>query len=380
MANISDYLNWRGDLSFEKDPFNEVDNVVLTWLIYTDFDGAAPGKGEPAMTLKEVSDKYYTLHTVEEVKARNTFIATAPLIMKDAAETERFGKIKVSNYFSILDSDIDCQMAAITFEIGDGLTFVAYRGTDDTITGWKEDFDLSFQKATTGQKYALEYLNEVAEKYIEGTLLVGGHSKGGNFAVYAAAFANGDVKDRIETVYSNDGPGFVDEVANSEEFKAMLPKVYKIIPEQSIIGILMTGSSAKKVVKSTQKGAYQHDSTSWQVLGTSLVEVEGRGKDSLFFDQTIRKWLDGISPEEREEFVNSAFDLFEAGGATTLTEFNDNLVSHVIAGVKQFGSMDSEKRSKFINIVGKLVMSGASTIVNPEDKKTIEESDTNPEA
>lgn len=376
MANISDYLKWRGDLSFEKDPFNEVDNVVLTWLIYTDFDGAAPGKGEPAMTLKEVCDKYYTLHTVEEVKARNTFIATAPLIMKDAVETERFGKIKVSNYFSALDPEKDLQMAAITFDIGTGLTFVAFRGTDDTITGWKEDFDLSFEEKTTGQEYSKDYLNEVVGKYIEGPVIVGGHSKGGNFAVYASAFADDAIKERIQTVYSNDGPGFVETIANSEEFKQMLPKVCKIIPEQSIIGILMTGSSAKKIVKSTQKGALQHDSTSWEVLGTSLVEVEGRGKDSLFFDQTIRTWLDGISPEERKEFVNSAFDLFEAGGATTLTEFNDNLVQHVIAGIKQFSTMDGEQRGKFMNIIGKLVMSGASTFVNPEDTKTIEEDDT----
>ena len=216
MANIEDYLVWRGDLSFSADPFNEVDNLILAQMAYVDFDGvvSVPGETKP-LTLAEVNEAYHQIHTEEELRARKTFISSAPFLMEKAAKTARFGSILLTDYVNIVSVEAQEQMAVLTYLLPDGTSYVAFRGTDDTVVGWKEDFNLSYMDETLGQKHAVEYMNLCfADNHRP--LRVGGHSKGGNFAVYASAFCDPSIRTQIREVYTNDGPGLLDSLTETD--------------------------------------------------------------------------------------------------------------------------------------------------------------------
>ena len=172
MGNAFDYLDWRGDLPFSADPFSDVDNLILCELAYTDLDGVVPESGV-SVSIREARDRYFELHTREEILARTNSVRLAPLLLDKAADTRRYADLHLSDYMNIIDADRDEQISAVTCEVGDGTFYTAFRGTDDSITGWKEDFSLCF-RTTAGQQRAVRYLNDVfAGRDVK--LRVGGH-------------------------------------------------------------------------------------------------------------------------------------------------------------------------------------------------------------
>ena len=210
MASIFDYLQWRCDVPFSVDPFNEVDNLVLSELAYTDFKGILSMEG-PDVSLAEVCKAFFERHTHEEILADKSFTARAPLLMESMLEGARYRDIRMLQYLDETDSAQGLQLAAMTFLLPDDSAYVAFRGTDSTVVGWKEDFYFSFLPETEGQRRAIRYLNQVGAE-VKGTLRVGGHSKGGNLAVYAASCCEPGLQERLTAVYSNDGPGFRQEL------------------------------------------------------------------------------------------------------------------------------------------------------------------------
>ena len=296
MANIFDYLQWRKDVPFSVSPFNEVDSLVLTELVYADFEGAVPENGE-RVTIEEVRDRFWQRHTPEAILAEDTFTKRAPFMMDDMANNARYGGTEMSFYYSVVDAEADVQLAAVTFWLPDGTAFVSFRGTDSSIVGWKEDFYLSFLPETEGQRRAVAYLNEhFGENSMP--LRVGGHSKGGNMAVFAAVSALPEIRKRILAVYSNDGPGFLEAFTQTEAYRDMLPRIICTVPEDSIIGTLLSSEAYQHVVKSDAVGIVQHDGFSWQVLGPRFVEVEKRSDSSFFIETTLRQWLAALKRTE----------------------------------------------------------------------------------
>ena len=187
MADIFDYLKRRGVISFKDDPFSEVDNLVLAMLAYADFEGIMDDSFK-TISLGDADKKYFEKHSRAEAKKSISHFVRAPLLMDGMMKGERFRDTVLTKYVDIIDSDKDMQMSAVTFLLNDGSAYVAFRGTDNTVAGWKEDFNMSYLPETEGQLSAVRYLNEVGAE-INRPLRVGGHSKGGNFAVYAAALA-----------------------------------------------------------------------------------------------------------------------------------------------------------------------------------------------
>ena len=214
MGNIFDYLEWRCDIPFDADPFNEVDNLVLAELAYTDFRGILSMDGRE-ISLQEACEAFFRHHTHEEILASKSFTARAPLLMEKMLCGARYRDIRLCRFLDETESARDMQLAAVTILLPDQTAYIAFRGTDGTLVGWKEDFNLSFLPETEGQRRAIQYLNRVGRD-LPGSLRVGGHSKGGNLAVYAAAFCERDVQDRVLAVYSNDGPGFQEETLLTE--------------------------------------------------------------------------------------------------------------------------------------------------------------------
>ena len=361
MANMSDYLKWRGDVPFTVDEFNDVDNLILAFLAYTVFDDIVPEDGE-GISLEEARDLYFMRHDREDVMRETNPIFRAPLLMDDMLTGNRFGSTVLSNYVSIVDQEKGAQFSALTYKLADGTAYIAYRGTDTSLLGWREDFNMSYLSATEGQRLAAAYLDQMNRR-IKTPVRVGGHSKGGNFAMYAAAFARSDIRDRIIRVYNNDGPGFRQEVKDSPKFELILPKLTSIVPDTSIIGMLLSIGAAHSVVKSSEKGIMQHDGFSWQVARNEFVAAE-LSSVGRFIRQTQQNWLDGIDDERRARFVDQLFSLLEATGAETFDEMVGQKVASLEKILSAMGEMPPEDKKEFLRIFGELMSSGKGTVLS----------------
>lgn len=224
MANMMDYLDWRGDLTFTASGFNEVDNLLFAELVYTSFDGIVTGQSEAeAVTLAEASAVFWEQNSREEILARVSMTKAAPFVLEKMAKTERFRDVKLWGYVNDISEEEQSQFAVMCAGLPDGSIYVSFRGTDNTITGWREDFNMGYLSETPGQLKAVSYVEQMLG---DGScpVRIGGHSKGGNLAVYAAVHCSSGLQDRILAVYSNDGPGFRRDIVESAAYQRVLPK------------------------------------------------------------------------------------------------------------------------------------------------------------
>ena len=361
MADIFDYLKWRGDIPFETDPFNEVDNLVLAELAYADFDGIL-SSGSVKTTLREADRRYFETHSRESIKEDSGHLARAALLMDGMLSGKRFAGTKLTYYVDVVNADKDMQIAALTYLLPDGSAYIAFRGTDSTIVGWKEDFNMSYLPETAGQRSAVRYLNDAASR-TRRPLRVGGHSKGGNFAVYAAAFCDKKVQDRIISVYTNDGPGFRSEVMKSEEYRRIVPKVTSIVPDTSIIGMLLTSKAKNMIVGSSAAGIMQHDALTWQIERNRFVQAEPSAL-GLFVKESQQKWLSNIDDESRESFVNTLFSVLEATGMDTFGEMKGQKLKALERMFDSIKGIPKERQTEFMEIIGGLLQSGTHVARN----------------
>lgn len=365
MANISDYLDWRGDIPMSVDPFNEVDNLVLAELAYTDFADIVPppSKEHQYVTLQDACEMFFSMYSEEEIMEKNSTTKVAPFLMKKMIKSKRFESMLLMDYVNEIDEENQTQFSVISFLLPDDTIFVSFRGTDNTIVGWKEDFNMSFLYQTQGQIRAARYLDDWFGDTTQ-KLRLGGHSKGGNFAVYAAAFCHPRIQERIVQVYSNDGPGFLKKITEQPQYQKMLPKVISTIPESSIVGMLLENELDHRVVKSSQSGAMQHDAMSWEVLGNHFVFAENLAESSIMLDKTLKNWIYGLEPEEREEFVNILFDTLQSTGATTLDELVANKMAMMNNISKTLSELSPEKQQVLRDVIKRFAYSSGETIAD----------------
>jgi len=351
---LLDYLQWRNDVPLSVSPFNEVDNIILAYLSYIDF-GKLRQEWDGFCDLKELFQCFCKEHSLEEIKTAGQFTERAPLLLKEMMEGERFLDTKVGYYAVDFDKDQVKQFAALVFLLPDGTNYVSFRGTDETITGWKEDFLMSCQSETAGAKEAVDYFNKVA-KALEGEFILGGHSKGGNFAMYAAAFCEAQHKERILKVYNNDGPGFRDEVIQSNEFQEMLPKILTVVPQSSIIGQLLSNPAEQRVIRSTAKGILQHDAMTWEAEKDRLVPSE-LDELSHYAKTTLGSWLESMDDESRESLCTTAFSLIESTKSETFIEFSADLVKNTEIIWKEMGKLPEDKKKEIMDALANLMES-----------------------
>ncbi len=308
MADLFDYLNWRGDLSFTQCPVNPVDALIFSALSYISFGGSVETMPEVPMSLSDAADEFFKLQDQDTRCRAKTDLS----LLMAAAETRRFGSTMLLQYRDHLIPEEETQFAAITFLLDDNTGFLAFRGTDYSLVGWKEDFNMSFRQTIPSQHLALEYTKEIAEKYIM-PLRLGGHSKGGNLAVFAAVKSQPCIRQRILDVYSMDGPGFTEYMLGDPAYKEMVPRIRTIVPQSSVIGMLLEHEEPYTIIKSKQLGLLQHELYSWEVSGPNFVPMEEITADSRFLDQTIKTWFAGMTNEERNEIVDAVFELLSIG-------------------------------------------------------------------
>lgn len=317
-----DYLDWRGDLTLAQSPFNEVDNLLFAQLAYLNLDGIVPSPENGAdITLREASGRYFSIHDEQSIARHGFLVRISAPVLKKLAETRRFAEARLANYVNVIDPEREMQFSAMHVRLEDGTVFVAYRGTDSTIIGWKENFNMSFAAPVPSQLEAVRYLERTAWGTDE-PLRLGGHSKGGNLAVYAAVHCSEPIRARILEVYNNDGPGFDKELIESRAYREMLGRIRKFVPQTSVVGMLLEHDAEYTVIHSNQKGLLQHDLLSWEVLGPRFVHVGQVTKESRLLDAVLRSWLNRMDREQREQFVEALYALFESGRIETVDDLS----------------------------------------------------------
>lgn len=341
MGNIMDYISWRGDLTFAQSPFNEVDNLILACFSYVNLDRIPAVTRQKGIELKKLVKEFKKLHTIKELEADKSFIRLAPFMMFEMAESVRFGNCVIRNYVNEIVTEAEQQFSAVEIVLDDGTSYISFRGTDDTIIGWKEDFNLS-TGVVPAQKRAVEYMQRISDK-ASGMLRVGGHSKGGNLAIYGSVMCK-SAHDKILEIYSNDGPGFSKEFQESPETAEMMPKIIRIIPEYSIIGTLLEHEKQPIIVASTSRGLLQHDGFSWEVQGPGLVRRDSLNKTALRFIEILHKWIDGMDMEQKRLLIEDLFATLQASGYENLSEVQSGGLKSLAAMVKRLDKFAPESR------------------------------------
>lgn len=375
MGNVMDYLDWRGDLTFSEAPFNEVDNLILSQVSYVVMDGIIPDpESKGSITIAEASRAYFLSHTEAEVEAGTSFIHLVPLLFKKMAESRRYKHAKLSCYVNHIDEETQKQFSAVHIALGDKTIYISYCGTDDTIVGWQEDFNMCY-KTIPSQIEAVEYL-ENTTRGITPKYRIGGHSKGGNLAIYAASKCSKKVKRRIMEIYNNDGPGFSKEMMDDEDYRETLAKVHAYVPEASIIGMLLEHRGHYTIVGSSQKGIMQHDALSWEVLGSKFVQRKERTAESLMFEETLKNWLDGMNDEQKEKFISDLFDAIHATGAKNLSEISGGGLKSMTALFKSLTHLDDENKEVINKLWTALTDEYGKKIVKPILDKIVKKSES----
>ncbi len=344
MANLLDYLSWRADVPFSCAPFNDVDNLILSEFAYLSLEHALPEGGE--MTVAELSKALHGIPDAFGYIEQDSNRAMLALM----GEGGRFASAKVCSYRHDTNVAQEKQFAAMTFLLPDNTAFIAYRGTDDTLVGWKEDFNLSFACPVPAQADALVYLLEASRRF-DLPIRVGGHSKGGNLSVYASAYAPEEVQDRIISVFSNDGPGMDEGTFASCGYTRIMPKLRSIVPDSSIIGMLLQHHEDYMVVKSTASGLMQHNPFSWQVKRAGFEVIDALRPGSRNLDQVLRSWLSGMTAAERMTLVDTLFDALAATHITTVENIGEAVLHNAGAMLSSLRHMDVPTRRRVRQLV-----------------------------
>lgn len=352
MNNVLAYLEWRGDLSFSQSGFNEVDNLILSLLSYFDFKEMLPAPGEGEISVEQACQVYFhDRDTPAPPDEPANSGRTLQWLLYAMAQCRRYKKMKLSCAVDIFDKDSATQFYALCIHINRNRAYLSFRGTGDDLVGWKEDFLLACIPEIPSQREALNYLERVAALYPEKTFMLGGHSKGGNLAVYAAASASEEIQNRIVSVWSNDGPGFQNEMLISDGYQRIAFAVHHIVPKSSVVGMLLAHDEHYKIVDSSQVGLLQHDGFSWVVSGNHFIELEELTIQSVKADRAISKWLQGLSLEERRQFVDCLFDVLYASGVTTLSEVRRDKLKALTASLPHVKEIPKDSRERIIEFL-----------------------------
>ncbi|MBQ9519559.1 MAG: DUF2974 domain-containing protein [Firmicutes bacterium] len=358
MPNILDYIDWRGDLTFEKDPFNEVDGLILAQLSYIIFDNVLHEDFDHPITVRKASALYDPDKVDEKLKFYS--FEKDNLLLPAMASSKRFGNILLTGYADKTDLKEALQFCAVTCIFPDGRKFISFRGTDGSIAGWREDFNLSYMTGSPSQLLAAEYLDK--NFTAEDRLILGGHSKGANLAIYASVFCREELVKCIEKIYDYDGPGFRKDVTQTRRYKKIMNKITAIVPQTSMVGQLLDTFVTNKIVNSDENGIFQHFSYSWQVKRTRFDYADQYSRTGRYLNKVMDTWLAELDDETRKIVTDSLFDVIQASQKETLTEIENNKFSSYTAILKAITKLSPERQKVVRRAISLLFASGRETL------------------
>lgn len=367
MSGIIDYSLANAHKDFNALPFSKVDGLIFAQLAYLDYDTFVPEKQLFArgITFSKIAeqDGFENLFPLERTARKNL------LLFNSLAYSKRYGKVRINYHENVFDPLNAIQFSATTFLLPDGNACVSFRGTDSTITGWRENFDMLYNDTVPAQILSAKYLNKVAGK-IKGKITVVGHSKGGNLAIYAGVMCSEKTKEKIVEIQSFDSPGFTEDFIASENYLKIEGKIVKFVPEESMIGMLLNDTDTYRIVKSDGEGIHQHDPFLWIVEDNDFVTGKKIDTKAKFVTSTFKEWIGNFTPEQREVFVDGIFDIIQATNAQKAESFIDwseNLKSNNALIFETIKDLDPETRSFMLKFLGNIFPSAKdSLLVTPK--------------
>lgn len=341
MGDIISYIKRQGDNQFSEEPFNEVDALILSQFIYLKLDGLVPSASEKKKNifLYEAANHM----NYEKVFEDKRYAKNNKALLKVMAESRRYRNMQLNYFSSITSITAETQFAAITCFLEGGPNVVIYRGTDETLVGWKEDFNMFFKEPVTGQSLSGIYLQTVSG-LINDQFIIAGHSKGGNFAVYAAMNAGDEVQEKIEKVYTFDSPGFRPEILESVDFNKIRSKIIKFLPRSSFFGMFLESEEEYQVVDCISKGVKQHNPYHWQVDGTKLKKAKELDYASLMLNETFNDWLYGLSDEELRCFAEVWYKILRKANLNTVLDFMKEPGKNLVKLTEAIKETDNETK------------------------------------
>ena len=342
MANIIDYVKEYGKFNFLQEPFNEVDSLVLCQLVYLNFEKFVPDwtEREKPVSIQSIYRQPDRERILDDYWYRENNIELFTMM----AQSVRYGSLGMNYYVNIVNEEDETQFSAMTYLLGGGSVYIAYRGTDANMVGWKEDCNLAFSKPIHSQYLSIEYMNRVSE-YVTGGFFAGGHSKGGNLAVYAAMNCSDNVRERIIHVYNHDGPGFRPEIRKQGNYEAVRDRISKFIPKSSIVGMILEDHTDYEVVESKGVGLFQHNAYSWKVKEGSFIRAKNMTEVRMVRDAAVNEWILSLTEEEIHAFVDTLYEVVCASEAKNVFQFGNDIkksVQSVMEAAK--GVDDSTKK------------------------------------
>ena len=343
--NIYDYIKYYGDYSFDDRIFNEVDNIVFSMLAYVNYEGII----NKTITIKDAYDLF--LNTYDPNKKELLAIKNGIKVFELVSKTKRYEDIEMSNY--IYKSDEKSQFSAVTFKIKKNLYYVAFEGTDEMLSGWEEDCKMAYHFPVEAHVLAKSYL-EKNFMFKRGKIIVGGHSKGGNLALVASMYCNSFVKKKIIKIYSNDGQGLRKAQIESKFYNKIESRYVHIIPNYSIVGLLLRHKKNYVVVKSNKKGFMAHDACTWLVSYDHL-EKENISRFSKVFEDGFDKWLDKYDDEKRKKFVKEVFNFLRKNNINDLTEvkLKKDFIVNIVKTSKDIDPIVKEMALDLFKVISK---------------------------
>ncbi|KFI92262.1 hypothetical protein BISA_0659 [Bifidobacterium saguini DSM 23967] len=377
MGNITDDIREHFD-TFAELPFNETDSLALAQLAYARVPDNVPRyQSNPQVSVESTGQSSMLMVSIRDLLRAECYDAMFGKVwspqmnvdlLRAMCENPRWRNLRVGEYVDEFDPETTKQFSACAFALGDeaNTLYVAFRGTDSSIIGWKEDFAMAFRRPVASQESATEYLTNVARCW-NGSIMVGGHSKGGNLAVYAAAGAPKEIQDRITAVFSHDGPGFDDDFFALPGFKRIESKVHKSVPGSSIIGMLFETreqlSDGYTVVNSDGIGIMQHFALHWQVNHGQFVQAEGLTSSAQYLARTVNGWMAKYDDEHRRRFIENLFAIFEASGYRTFGELTAHWAQSLPLMLAAARNIDAEDRDVMIEVVKGFAATAASAVL-----------------
>jgi len=359
MVCLFDYIKWRGDLDFNVSPFNPVDNIIFSQLAYLTLDGIVPSPEDNEGISIALAVRIYNEKSSQPGFKLSSIFKEDHELIRALGASRRFGNCQLFGYVNNFNEDLEIQFSALCVYTSDDHCFVTYRGTDASVLGWKEDFNMSFKEVIPSQLAAVDYLEKMAPK-INGSLRIGGHSKGGNLAIYASSKCNSKIQKRITRIYSNDSPGFRQEFINSEGFNAIKDKISFYVPQSSIIGMFMEHGTDYTVINSNESGLMQHNLYSWDVTYNDLVHVEKTTVGSKFVNDTLREWLDNLDNKERENFIEALYHILTSADIKSTSGLDISWFSLAGRLFKSLSSMEESKRKIIWQTLKELIRSAGN--------------------
>ena len=341
-------------------PLGEVDSLVLACLSYYRWPGEGV-RGREGLPVREL----FRAECFEDMTRGLWDPEGLVHLLAAVAASPRFRDVRVCCYVDDFDESVEKQFSACTLLLPSGGAYLSFRGTDNTVVGWKEDFNMAFETGVPSQFAAVSYLERVAP-LIEGPLYLGGHSKGGNLAVCATARCSEHAVARVERSFSHDGPGFTEEALSDAGWLDRAHLVSKTVPRSSVIGMLFERQEDYAVVESSTSGLMQHNPFSWVVEGSDFSYAEEIGRGASFVDKTLNEWIASMSHEERAGFVDTLFSVIGAGGKDTFGELGENWQTTVPAMLRGLGALEPEERSNITRALTLLVRTVMPDIELPQ--------------